>query len=118
VALRTPLFAERTVRQFAPGPSTLSLFVYAETLLIPSSDTIETDPDSPPEGYEPEWGFRIVTFHPRREIERVESGGEPEWEAVKGAGGALFAEKLDGAAWGDAELRDRDGESDDEEVEV
>ena len=117
IALRTPLSAERNIRQFSPGPSTLPLFVFAETLLIPPSDSPENDPDSPPGGYEPEWDFRIVTTYPRREIERVKSVGEGEWDAVKSAGGALFAEKVDGGVWGDAEMRERDGESDEEEVE-
>jgi len=117
VALRTPVSAERNLRQFIPGPSTLALFIFAETLLIPPSDRPETDPDTPPEGYEPEWDFRIVTTYPRCEIQRVEGGGEGGWEAVKGAGGALFAEKVEGGAWGDAEMRERDGESDGESDE-
>ena len=118
VALRTPFSAERNVRHFSPGPSTLPLFVFAETLLIPPSDSPETDPDTAPEGYEPDWDFRIVTSYPRREIERVERrGGEAEWEAVKGAGGSLFAEKMEGGIWGDAESKERDGESDEDEVE-
>ena len=117
VALRTPLSAERNVRHFQPGPSTTSLFIFAETLLIPSNDTSETDPDSPPTGYEPDWDFRIVTAYPRKEVERVDNGGEGVWEVVQKAGGALFAEKVEGGVWADAEMKELNGDSSDEEVE-
>jgi FAS-associated factor 2 len=78
--MRTPLNAERNVRSFEPGPSTVPLFIFAETLLIPKEDKVEDDPDQPPLGYEPEWDFRIVTTYPRNEVERVESGGEAVWD--------------------------------------
>ena len=117
VALRTPLSAERHVRLFEPSQSTLLLFIYAETLLIPPSDAPEDDPDSPPAGYEPEWDFRLVTAYPRREVERDERGGQAGWELVKQAGGALFAEKVEGGVWGDAEMKDANGDSDEEVME-
>ena len=117
IAIRTPFSAERNIRQFTPSSSTLPLFIYAETLLIPPIDLPEQDPDTPPDEYEPEWDFRIVTTYPRREIMRVESGGEVQWEVVKNAGGALFVEKVEGGIWGDAEMRERDGDSDEEVVE-
>ncbi|ORX39203.1 hypothetical protein BD324DRAFT_576880 [Kockovaella imperatae] len=117
VALRTPISSERVIRQFQPGPSTMPLFILAETLLIPPSDVPEEDPESPPEGYEPSFDFRIVTAYPRKEIERVEEGGEAIWNNVTAAGGALFAEKLDGGNWGDEEVKALNGEdSEDEEV--
>jgi FAS-associated factor 2 len=92
----------------------MPLFVYAETLLIPLEDERESDPDEPPRGYEHEWAFRIVTSYPRREIERVQVGGEGVWEVVKGAGGALFAEKEQGADWG-VEASDDEDEEDEED---
>lgn len=116
VAIRTPLNADRNVRNFEAGPSTLPLFVYAETLLIPATDDPADDPDSPPEGYEPEWDFKIVTTYPRKEVDRVQQGGEEVWNVVKGAGGALFAEKAEGSVWGDAEAKEINGEDSDEEV--
>jgi FAS-associated factor 2 len=117
INLRTPLNADRNIWQFTPGPSTLPLFLFAETRLIPASDLPENDPDSPPEGYEHAWGFRLVTSFPRLEIELVETGGEEVWAQVKSAGGALFAEKIPGGDWGEAELRAARGEeSDDEDV--
>ncbi|KAI9636848.1 uncharacterized protein MKK02DRAFT_45556 [Dioszegia hungarica] len=100
IALRTPLNASRNVRQFTPGRSTEGLFIYAETLLIPDSDTPESDPDRPPAGYEPPTDFVIVTSYPRKEVPRVSQGGEEAWEMVKKAGGALFAEKAEGSTWG------------------
>ncbi|KAK8844014.1 hypothetical protein IAR55_006807 [Kwoniella newhampshirensis] len=128
IALRTPLSAERNIRQFQSSPSTLSLFIYADTLLIPKEDTPESDPVSPPEGYPgPDWAvagadgtgvdvdsleFRIVTAYPRREVECVISGGEKVWEVVKSSGGALFAEKKEGSTWGEVDGAD----SDDEEI--
>jgi FAS-associated factor 2 len=116
VAMRTPLNAERNVRSFEPGPSTVPLFIFAETLLIPKEDKVEDDPDQPPLGYEPEWDFRIVTTYPRKEVERVESGGEAVWDLVKSAGGALVAEKEEHGSWADAEIRELNGEDSDEEV--
>lgn len=118
LALRTPLNADRNVYQFTPGPSTLPLFVYAETRLIPKEDDPASDPDAPPAGYEHAWGFRLVTSFPRVEIELVETGGEEVWSQLKAAGGALFAEKIPGGDWGDAELKAANGgqESDDEEI--
>jgi FAS-associated factor 2 len=116
VNLRTPLNADRNVWQFAPGASTLPLFLFAETRLIPAEDTPETDPDAPPAGYEHAWGCRIVTAYPRHEIELVETGGEEVWAKVKAAGGALFVEKVPGSDWGDAELRAVRGDESDDEV--
>lgn len=115
VALRTPFGAERNIRNFTPGPSTLPLFIYAETLLIPSTDSPDTDPDSPPPGYDHEWDFQIVTTYPRRNVDRTETEGEAIWETVKAAGGALVAEKEEGSVWGDAE-RAAAGEDSDEEI--
>ncbi|TXT10727.1 hypothetical protein VHUM_02232 [Vanrija humicola] len=116
VAVRTPLNAERNIRNFAPGPSTLPLFVYTETLLIPPEDDPAEDPDTPPEGYVHAWGFRLVTSFPRKEIELLEGGAEDAWATVKNAGGALFAEKIPGGDWGDAEAKLLKGEESDEEV--
>ena len=116
VALRTPLNAERNIRNFESGPSTFPLFIYAETLLIPKEDKEEDDPDSPPLGYQPEYDFRIVTTYPRKEIEKRETGGEEVWELVKKAGGALVAEKEEGSVWADAEVKRLQGEDSDEEV--
>ena len=116
VALRTPISSERVVRQFEPGPSTLPLFLLAETLLISASDSPTEDPDSPPEGFDPEYDFRIVTAYPRKEIGRVENGGEEVWKVVTAAGGALFAEKLESGTWGDEELKALNGEDSEEEV--
>lgn len=117
VALRIPMSAERHIRQFEPGPSTLPLFIFAETLLIPPEDKPDADPDSPPDAYEPEWDFRIVTNYPRKEVERAAVGAEAQWDIVKGAGGALFAEKTEHGSWGEAERRALSGDSDDEEQE-
>lgn len=117
VALRTPLNAERNVRNFTTGPSTESLFIYAETLLIPKDQSPESDPDEPPRGFTPPEDFTIVTAYPRKVVERIHTGGEEVWEMVKKAGGAVFAEKVEGSAWAEAELRELRGEdSDDEEV--
>lgn len=116
VALRTPLNSDRNVRQFTPGPSTVPLFIYAETLLIPPEDDPASDPDSPPAGYEHSWGFRLVTSFPRREIEMVETGGETVWEQIKSAGGALFAEKIEGADWCDSERASLHGDDSEEEI--
>ena len=115
MAMRTPLSPERTVRLFEPSASTTQLFIFAETLLIPPSDTLEDDPDTAPDGFEPHWDFRIVTAYPRVEVERVDSAGEVQWETVKKAGGALFAEKVEGSNWGDAEAKAMKGEDSDEE---
>lgn len=112
VALRTPLNANRNVRSFAPSASTEELFIYAETLLIPEDCSSESDPDTPPEGFTPPHDFRIVTSYPRKELRRVQEGGEAEWETVRQAGGALFAEKMTGSGWGDA--ADAGAESDEE----
>lgn len=126
IALRTPLSSERNIRNFtipADG-STLPLFIFAETLLIPPSDTSDSDPDSPPVGFIPPWNFRIVTNYPRKEIELVDDqamadGGQVVWEEVKKAGGALFVESKEGAKWGERERREINGDdgSSDEEVE-
>ena len=110
VALRVPSSSERNVRNFEPGPSTFSLFIYAETLLIPADQTPDTDPDTPPAGYTVPDDFRIVTNYPRLEIGRVESGGEGVWDQVKKAGGALFAEKKEDGSWGESESADSDDE--------
>ncbi|ORY33083.1 hypothetical protein BCR39DRAFT_521080 [Naematelia encephala] len=115
VALRTPFNNQRNIRHFKPCSSTRELFIYAETLLIPDSEDPSNDPDTPPEDYEPEFDFRIVTSYPRKEVELVDDDGEIMWDLVKGAGGALFAEKLDNGNWGaDQQAQD---ESDEEIVE-
>ncbi len=116
VALRTPLNAERHIRNFTPRESTEQLFIFAETLLIPASDLAESDPLSPPTNFDPpREDFRIVTTYPRKEVERVDQGGEKVWELIKSAGGALVAEKMEGGDWCDPEIRAMRGESDDEE---
>lgn len=103
------------MRNFQPGPSTLPLFIYAETLLIPADQTPESDPDSPPAGYIAPDDFRIVTNYPRLEIGRVDVGGEAVWDKVKQAGGALFAEKKEDGSWGESESADSDDEEEDDE---
>ena len=113
VAMRTPVNANRNVRLFIPATSTEELFGYAETLLIPDDDRPEDDPDSPPPGYTPPRDFIIVTSFPRKEVQRTDTGGEAEWEVVKQAGGALFAEKKEGSSWGVL----AGAESEDEEVD-
>jgi FAS-associated factor 2 len=110
VALRVPASSERHVRNFYPGPSTLPLFIYADTLLIPAEYTPDRDPDWAPPGYTPPDDFRIVTNYPRKEIERMEEGGEAVWDTVKQAGGALFAEKKENGTWAETE-----GDSDEED---
>lgn len=118
VAIRTPLSAERNMRFFKPTASTEELFVYAETLLIPSENSPADDPDVPPEGYTPPEDFRLVTTYPRKEVERTSVGGEQAWDVVKQAGGALIAEKIEGGTWAEAELkaiRAAKGEDSDEE---
>lgn len=114
VALRVPASSERNIRNFTAGPSTLPLFVYAETLLIPTSDTPDSDPDQPPTGFTPPYDFRIVTNYPRKEIELKEQGGEEVWATIKQAGGALFAEKKEDGTWGEAENGDSDEEEGDD----
>jgi FAS-associated factor 2 len=125
VALRTPLSSERYIRNFTiPNDgSTLPLFVFAQTLLIPSTDSPESDPESPPKGFIPPWHFRIVTNYPRKEIDLIEgghSGGQAVWEEVRKAGGALFVESKEGCKWGEREKKEMTGEesSDEEEVEA
>lgn len=118
IAMRTPLNAERHIRLFNPSSSTLPLFIFAETLLIPKSDCPETDPDVPPMGFEPSMDFRIVTTYPRMEIDKVEVGGEAVWEKVKKGGGALVAEKIEGGDWCEAEIKEARGGSDDEDEDV
>ncbi|RXK38477.1 hypothetical protein M231_04242 [Tremella mesenterica] len=115
VAFRTPLGAERHMRQFETSDSTEALFIFAETLLIPSDQREEDDPDSPPEGFIPPQDFRIVTNYPRKEVERTSVGGKIAWEAVKEAGGALFAEKIEEGHWAEEELKALRGEESDEE---
>jgi len=117
VSFRTPLSSERTIRHFEAGCSTAPLFIFAETLLIPPSERPEDDPDAPPAGFEPDFGFRIVTAYPRKEVERTVSGGEAQWEVVQQAGGALFAENIEGGIWGKEELKALKGEESDEELE-
>lgn len=120
VAVRTPLSAERNMRFFQPSNSTEHLFIYAETLLIPAGDAPADDPDTPPEGYTPPEDFRLVTTYPRKELERTSVGGENVWDIVKQAGGALIAEKIEGGAWAEAEmkeLRAAKGEESDEEAD-
>lgn len=114
VALRTPLNADRNIRLFSASTSTEHLYTYAETLLIPDSSPPSSDPDHPPPGYTPPRDFIIVTSYPRKEVPRVSEGGEEIWETIKKAGGALFAEKIEGSVWGDAE---RGGQDSDEEEE-
>ena len=112
--MRTPRNANRNVRLFAPGTSTEELFVYAETLLIPDEEQAEDDPDSPPPAFSPPSDFIIVTSFPRKEIQRVSSGGEGDWEVVKQAGGALFAEKKEGSTWGAAPESESEHEEEDD----
>ncbi|WVR09002.1 hypothetical protein IAU60_006062 [Kwoniella sp. DSM 27419] len=114
VAIRTPLSSDRHIRQFNPGPSTLPLFIYVETLLIPGDQGPESDPDTPPEGYEHTYDFSLVTSFPRKEIDPTEVAGEEVWDLVQKGGGALFAEKKEGSTWGQVE---GDEDSDEEVIE-
>ncbi|TYJ56146.1 hypothetical protein B9479_003132 [Cryptococcus floricola] len=136
VALRTPFTSERHVRQFTPSSSTLPLFTFASTLLIPASHTTQDDPDSFPsspasidptfeghekgeEGEEGDWEFNLITSYPRHVIKPVRAGGEEVWELIKKSGGVLFLEKKDGREWnvekmGDEEEEDEEIVSDDE----
>ncbi|KGB75769.1 hypothetical protein I307_05936 [Cryptococcus deuterogattii 99/473] len=143
VALRTPLSSERHLHHFTPSSSTLSLYIFAETLLIPASAKKEDDPDTPPEGYDPlaylsssssntiangagisdilgeeevgDWPFTLVTAYPRQTIPCVLAEGEKAWETVQKAGGAMFLEKREGYAFGLSE-EEEDGESEEEIV--
>nr|ODN78242.1 hypothetical protein L203_06164 [Cryptococcus depauperatus CBS 7841] len=123
VSIRTPLSAERHIRQFQPSTSTVDLFVYAETLLISSCYPASDDPSSPPEGVDPlasegaaleeEFAFSLVTAYPRQEVQCVKQGGEAVWDMIKKNGGALFIEKKEGREW---EWRDS-GEESEEEID-
>ncbi|WVF65443.1 hypothetical protein IAT40_000171 [Kwoniella sp. CBS 6097] len=120
IALRTPFSSERHLRSFNLAPpnnsSTMPLFIYVETLLIPSADTPATDPDQPPEGFEPKWDFQLVTTYPKKVIEPTDVGGEAYWDIIKNAGGTLFAEKKAGSNWG-AGVGGEDSDSEEEIVE-
>ncbi|KAK4683862.1 hypothetical protein P7C73_g6354, partial [Tremellales sp. Uapishka_1] len=115
VWLRTPMSSQRLIRLFDVSPSTLPLFIYAETLLIPPSEGPEDDPASPPADFEPEFPFKIFTSYPRKEIALKEAGGEEDWKVIKEAGGALFAEKCEDSQWCVRELKELHGDSSDEE---
>jgi FAS-associated factor 2 len=115
IAMRTPLNANRNVRQFTPGDSTEELFIYAETLLIPDEDAPESDPDHSPLGYVPPRDFVIVTSYPRKEVPRLSVGGAETWDMIRKTGGALFAEKAEGSRWGERD-RGTDGDSSEEEI--
>ncbi|WRT69135.1 uncharacterized protein IL334_006119 [Kwoniella shivajii] len=119
VALRTPLSSERHIKQFKISNSTIPLFIFAETLLIPSEDLPEDDPDTPlpppPSSedefaFEPKWEFRLVTSFPRKEIDPTDIHGEDFWNIIKNAGGALFVERKEGSSWGLVEGEDSDEE--------
>ncbi|OXG84240.1 hypothetical protein C345_04108 [Cryptococcus neoformans A2-102-5] len=143
VALRTPLSSARHLHHFTPYSSTLPLYIFAETLLIPASAKREDDPDTPPEGYDPlaylpssssntnanavgisdilgeeevgDWPFTLVTAYPRQTIPCVLAEGEKVWEMVQKAGGAMFLEKREGYTFGLSE-EDEEGESEEEIV--
>ncbi|OCF42961.1 hypothetical protein I317_03182 [Kwoniella heveanensis CBS 569] len=120
IAIRTPFSSERHIRSFNLTPpnntSTIPLFVYVETLLIPASDSPSTDPDQPPEGFEPKWDFQLVTTYPKKVIEPTDIGGEAYWDVIKNSGGTLFAEKKVGSSWGAGDGGE-DSDSDEEIVE-
>ncbi|WVQ73594.1 hypothetical protein IAR50_003173 [Cryptococcus sp. DSM 104548] len=130
VALRTPFTSERHIRQFTPSPSTLSLFTFASTLLIPASQPASEDPDAFPtspaaidpmfgghekgeEGEEGDWEFNLITSYPRHIIKPVREGGEEVWELIKKSGGVLFLEKKDGREWN---VESSGEEDEDEEI--
>lgn len=143
VALRTPLSSARHLHHFTPSSSTLPLYIFAETLLIPASAKKEDDPDTPPEGYDPlaylsssssdtnangtrisdiigeeevgDWPFTLVTAYPRQTIPCVLAEGEKVWETVQKAGGAMFLEKREGYTFGLSE-EEEEGESEEEIV--
>ncbi|WVQ93126.1 hypothetical protein IAU59_000190 [Kwoniella sp. CBS 9459] len=119
IAIRTPFSSERHIRSFnltSPNntTSTIPLFVFVETLLIPASDTPDTDPDQAPEGFEPKWDFQLVTTYPKKVIEPTDIGGEAYWDIIKNSGGTLFAEKKAGSNWGVG----TDGEDSDSDEEI
>ncbi|WWC91137.1 uncharacterized protein L201_006078 [Kwoniella dendrophila CBS 6074] len=129
VAIRTPLSSERHIKSFKLNDksSTLELFIFIETLLIPKEDLPENDPDQPPTSFENSedlnWEFQIVTSFPRKEIEPTSIKGEEYWKIIKQSGGALFVERKSGSSWGLKESKasinggEEDEESDDEIIE-
>jgi FAS-associated factor 2 len=57
----------RAVRRFGVEDDAAALYTFVETLLI-SSEDLEGDSDTLPEGYSHEWSFALVTSFPRHEI--------------------------------------------------
>lgn len=115
VGLRLPHSPTRHVRFFAPGEGTTTklLYIYAETLMIPDDLSASSDPDSPPDDYDPASSmdaFRICTSFPRKEVPR--DGGPEAWALVKEMGGALVVEVVPGRRWGPDGLVADDSESD------
>ncbi|WWC63961.1 uncharacterized protein I303_106567 [Kwoniella dejecticola CBS 10117] len=123
VAIRTPLSSERHRKTFKRSTSTLSLFVFIDTLLADAegAEGAGVVVDSPPEGFEDDkleninWGFEIVTSFPRREIEATSVNGEEYWNIIKQSGGVLFVERKNGSGWG-MKIKEGEEASDEEEI--
>jgi len=101
----------RGVRMFAPTDKVNALYVFAESLLVPTSEDMDSDPDQPPAGYVHDWSLRLVTSYPRKEITHHEATLGSIGELKGGAN--LVAEMISSSVEFDAES-DSDTEDNEE----
>lgn len=64
VTVRIPS-GQRRMRVFPASAPVKAIYAFVETLSIPADLSPADDPQSPPAGYEHEWGFELATTFPR-----------------------------------------------------
>jgi len=104
---------KRGIRRFASDGDAEDVYAFVESLLIPTTELEEEDPDVAPAGYSHEWSFTLATSFPRAEIptKGVKLG---TIEGLKGGANLVVEMKQAESAEGDDDSSDEDEDSSEE----
>ena len=100
---------QRRTRMFPASAPVEAIYAFVETLSIPSDQSPEQDPESPPAEYVHEWGFVLATTFPRVVVPCEEGTRVGDVEVLRG-GVVLVVE-------GGGEDEDEEEEDDEDEDE-
>jgi FAS-associated factor 2 len=112
VTVRIPS-GQRRMRVFPAAAPVKSIYAFVETLSIPADQSPADDPQSPPAGYEHEWGFELATTFPRVVVPCEEGVVVGDVEVLRG--GVVLV--VEGRGEDESEDDDEDEDEDKEDAE-